>query len=123
MTMDALKIIAIRLMKKRARRFYWARMASHSTSIEWETRTSFTFSLEVFVMKWIYTPVLVLTIAALLGSVQPAAAHHSGSGVNSGKIVELNVKVKEFQVNNPHTWIQIVVDDGTGKITEGSLKW
>ena len=83
-------------MKKRARRFYWARMASHSTSIDWETRTSFTFSLEVFVMKWIYTPVLALTIAALLGSVPPAAAHHSGAGFNSGKIIELKGTVKEF---------------------------
>jgi hypothetical protein len=74
-------------------------------------------------MKWIYKPVLALAIAALLISVQPAGAHHSGAGFNSGKVVELKGTVKEFQFKNPHTWIQVLVDDGTGKITEWSLEW
>src|SRR5215470_15929146 len=64
-----------------------------------------------------------LAIGALLISVQPAAAHHSGAGFNSGKVIELKGTVKEFQFKNPHTWIQVLVDEGNGKTTEWSLEW
>src|SRR2546425_11776921 len=103
MTMDARRIIAIRLMKKRAKRFYWARTASHSTSIKAKRKHRLNL-LEVLVMKSAYKLVLALAVVALLISVQPAAAHHSGAGFNSGKIVELKGTVKEFQFKNPHTW-------------------
>ncbi len=54
---------------------------------------------------------------------QPAAAHHSGAGFDSTKVVEIKGTIKEFQFKNPHTWIQVVVDDGGGKTTEWSLEW
>src|SRR5438552_6672209 len=48
-------------------------------------------------MKSVYKLVFGLAITAFLISVQPAAAHHSGAGFNSGKIIELKGTVKEFQ--------------------------
>ena len=75
-------------------------------------------------MKSVYKLVFAgLAVAALFISVQPAAAHHSGAGFESDKVVELTGTVKEFQFKNPHTWIQVLVDDGTGKMTEWSLEW
>jgi hypothetical protein len=56
-------------------------------------------------------------------SVQPAAAHHFGAGFNSGTVVELKGTIKEFQFKNPHTWIQVLVPDANGKVTEWSLEW
>jgi len=73
-------------------------------------------------MKSVYTIVLAFAIFALLVSAQPAAAHHSGAGFDSTKVVEIKGTIKEFQFKNPHTWIQILVDDG-GKTTEWSLEW
>jgi hypothetical protein len=64
-----------------------------------------------------------LAMAALLISVQPAAAHHSGAGFEADKVVELSGTIKEFQFKNPHTWIQVLVQDAKGKTTEWSLEW
>ncbi|PYS36386.1 MAG: hypothetical protein DMG14_24645 [Acidobacteria bacterium] len=64
-----------------------------------------------------------LAIPALLVSIQPALAHHSGAEFDNDKVVELTGTIKEFQFKNPHTWIQIVVDDGKGQPTEWSLEW
>ncbi len=74
-------------------------------------------------MKSVYTLALAMAILTLLVSVQPAAAHHSGAGFDSTRVVEIKGTIKEFQFKNPHTWIQILVDDGTGKTTEWSLEW
>jgi len=67
--------------------------------------------------------VFTLAIGAVLISVQPAAAHHSGAGFNSGTVVELKGTIKEFQFKNPHTWIQVLVPDANSKVTEWSLEW
>ena len=75
-------------------------------------------------MKLVYKLVFAgLAIAALFISVQPAAAHHSGAGFNSDKVIELKGTIKEFQFKNPHTWIQVLVEDANGKTTEWSLEW
>ena len=75
-------------------------------------------------MKSVYKLVFaVLAMAALFISVQPAAAHHSGAGFESDKVVELSGTIKEFQFKNPHTWIQVMVQDDKGKTTEWSLEW
>jgi hypothetical protein len=74
-------------------------------------------------MKSVYTIVLTIGALAILISAQPAAAHHSGAGFDGTKVVEIKGTIKEFQFKNPHTWIQIVVDDGSGKTTEWSLEW
>jgi hypothetical protein len=64
-------------------------------------------------------------IALFLGVAQstPAEAHHSGAGFNSDKVIELTGTIKEFQFTNPHTWIQIIVDDNKGAKTEWSVEW
>ena len=69
-----------------------------------------------------YFVLAVLIGAALLVAVQPATAHHSGAEF-SDKTTEITGTIREFQFKNPHTWIQVLVDDGTGKITEWSLEW
>jgi Family of unknown function (DUF6152) len=74
-------------------------------------------------MKSAHTIVLAIATLAILISVKPAAAHHSGAGFDGSKIVEIKGTIKEFQFKNPHTWIQILVDDGSGKTTEWSLEW
>ena len=64
-------------------------------------------------------------IALCLGVAQStlAEAHHSGAGFNSDKVIELTGTIKEFQFTNPHTWIQIIVDDNKGAKTEWSVEW
>src|SRR5215470_19039870 len=67
--------------------------------------------------------VFFVAIGVVLAVVQPAAAHHSGAGFNSGTVIELKGTIKEFQFKNPHTWIQVLVPDAGGKVTEWSLEW
>ena len=74
-------------------------------------------------MRSAYTTLLVLTSFAMLLVVQPAAAHHSGAGFDGTKVIEIKGTIKEFQFKNPHTWIQVLVNDGSGKTTEWSLEW
>ncbi len=58
--------------------------------------------------------------AALLAA--PALAHHSGAMFDATKTVTLDGTVKEFQWTNPHSWLQMVVPDGTGAPKEWSLE-
>src|SRR5438552_17761796 len=74
-------------------------------------------------MKSVYALVLAVAIFVVLVSVQTVAAHHSGAGFDATKVVEIKGTIKEFQFKNPHTWIQVLVDDGSGKTTEWSLEW
>jgi hypothetical protein len=64
-----------------------------------------------------------LAVAAALVINVPAVAHHSGAGFNSEKVIELTGTIKEFQFTNPHTWIQIIVEDDKGAKTEWSVEW
>ena len=59
-------------------------------------------------------------IAAMTGAV--ASAHHSGAMFDSNKTVELKGTVKEVQLTNPHSWIQVLVPDAAGKDVEWSLE-
>ena len=52
----------------------------------------------------------------------PAPAHHSFAAFDRAKEVTLRGAVKEFQWNNPHAWIQIVVVDDKGRQTEWSVE-
>jgi hypothetical protein len=61
---------------------------------------------------------LLLVAALLLSGAVPAAGHHSFAGVDRSKRVTLTGVVKEFQWNNPHAWIQILVTDDKGRQTE-----
>ena len=52
----------------------------------------------------------------------PAFAHHSFAMFDSAKNVTLEGTIKEFQWTNPHSWIQIVVKDASGKDVEYSIE-
>jgi len=73
------------------------------------------------------TPVTVLfgavVVAAVLVLAAPVFAHHSGAGFDSSKTIELTGTVKEFQFTNPHTWLQVFVEDGKGGKVEWSIEW
>jgi hypothetical protein len=74
-------------------------------------------------MKSAYTVVIAgLALAAMFVAIQPAVAHHSGAEFGD-KVSEITGTIKEFQFKNPHTWIQVMVKDATGKETEWSLEW
>src|SRR5688572_28535125 len=64
-----------------------------------------------------------LLTLGLLVTIQRAVAHHSGAEFDSSKTIEITGTIKEFQFKNPHTWIQVLVDDGKGRQVEWSLEW
>ena len=60
---------------------------------------------------------ILLTLAALVMLVRPAAAHHSGAMFDEKKEVTLTGTVKEFQYTNPHSWLLVDVKGTDGKVT------
>jgi hypothetical protein len=64
-----------------------------------------------------------VVVAAVLSLAAPAAAHHSGAGFDQSKVVEITGTIKEFQFKNPHTWIQVDVDDQAKGKVEWSVEW
>jgi len=64
-----------------------------------------------------------LIIFGMSFAVQSAVAHHSGAGFNSDEVKEITGTIKEFQFTNPHTWIQIIVNDEHGEPIEWSVEW
>jgi hypothetical protein len=74
-------------------------------------------------MKRLYKVVVAgFALAGLFFAGQPAIAHHSGAEF-SDDVKEISGTVKEFQFKNPHTWIQVMVPDATGKQVEWSVEW
>jgi hypothetical protein len=61
---------------------------------------------------------LVLVASVLVIGSTTLTAHHSFAAFDRSKVVTLTGVVKEVQWNNPHTWIQVLVTDATGKQTE-----
>src|SRR5215468_5016002 len=77
-----------------------------------------------FVMRAAYKLTVAAAVAAgMLLFIQPVIAHHSGVEFDSNKTIEITGTIKEFQFKNPHTWIQVLVDDGKGQQVEWSLEW
>jgi hypothetical protein len=60
--------------------------------------------------------------AAVALAAAPAFAHHSFAMFDNTKNVTLEGTVKEFQWTNPHSWIQIVAKDASGKDVEYSIE-
>jgi hypothetical protein len=52
----------------------------------------------------------------------PAFAHHSFAMFDNQKNVTIEGTVKEFQWTNPHSWIQLMVKDASGKEAEWSIE-
>ena len=51
----------------------------------------------------------------------PAAAHHSFAPFDKNRTVSLNGTVKEWQFTNPHSWLQLIVEEG-GRPVEYSIE-
>lgn len=60
--------------------------------------------------------------AALALATAPAFAHHSGAMFDPTKEVTLNGTIKELQWTNPHSWIEVMVPDASGKDVQWSLE-
>src|ERR1700751_1989476 len=56
---------------------------------------------------------LAALAAAILAA--PALAHHSFAMFDQSKVLYLSGTVKEFELINPHVWLQVVVTDGKGE--------
>jgi hypothetical protein len=66
---------------------------------------------------------LGLSILASAAFAAPALAHHSFAMFDPDKSITLKGTVKEFEWNNPHVWIRImVVDPATGKPVQYALE-
>ena len=51
-----------------------------------------------------------------------ALAHHSFAMFDNAKSVTIEGTVKEFQWTNPHSWVQLMVKDASGKEVEWSIE-
>lgn len=56
---------------------------------------------------------LATTMLALLAV--PAAAHHSHGNYDVNNYIELQGRVSELLWLNPHTWIYLEIEDGSGE--------
>lgn len=75
-------------------------------------------------MKFLHRVTLsVLVVVGFLTEVQPAIGHHSSAGFNADVIKEITGTVKEFQFQNPHTWIQVWVTNDQAERQEWSVEW
>src|SRR3569833_2019792 len=61
-------------------------------------------------------------VAAVALAAAPAFAHHSFAMFDNQKDVTLEGTEKEFQWTTPHSWIQLVVKDASGKEVEYSIE-
>ncbi|HEY4030519.1 MAG TPA: DUF6152 family protein [Caulobacteraceae bacterium] len=64
---------------------------------------------------------VVLATAGLLLA-GPALAHHAFAMFDTNREVMLDGTVKEFQWTNPHTWVQLLVKDPSGREVEWSIE-
>jgi hypothetical protein len=64
---------------------------------------------------------LPMTLAALVVAA-PAFAHHSFAMFDGAKTLTLDGTVKEFELVNPHSWIDIMVTNDAGVAQEWSFE-
>jgi hypothetical protein len=63
-----------------------------------------------------------LCVAAAFVAAGPALAHHSGAMFDRSKVVVLKGTVKEYQFTQPHCWIEIMVPDDAGVVSQWSVE-
>jgi len=74
-------------------------------------------------MKTNNKPTLIgLAGLAILLCASPLFAHHSFAAFDLSQTTTLKGVVKEFQWTNPHSWIQLMVTDASGKQVEWSIE-
>jgi hypothetical protein len=59
---------------------------------------------------------------ALTAIAAPALAHHSFAMFDMTKEVRVNGNIRVFQWTNPHSYIQLMAKDATGKVVEYSME-
>lgn len=64
---------------------------------------------------------IILLCGLLAGTA--ATAHHSTVGQIEEGITEISGTIKEFQFKNPHSWIQVMVPNGSDELEEWSVEW
>jgi hypothetical protein len=52
----------------------------------------------------------------------PASAHHSGAMFDREKEIVLTGTIKELEWTNPHTWIEMMAPDASGKPVQWSIE-
>jgi len=67
-------------------------------------------------------PFILAAAAAAATLAVPVWAHHSFAMFDNEKETTLEGTIKEFQWTNPHTWIQVMVKDASGKEVEWSIE-
>jgi hypothetical protein len=72
-------------------------------------------------MKFHFAFAGALALAAV-GGAGPASAHHSFAMFDMAKDVTVTGTVRVFQWTNPHSYIQLMVPDASGKPVEWSLE-
>jgi hypothetical protein len=60
--------------------------------------------------------------ALLLSAATPALAHHSGAMFDRAKTIALQGTVKNYLFANPHSWIDLMVKEPDGKVTQWSIE-
>jgi len=60
--------------------------------------------------------------AVLSQACVPALAHHSFAQFDTQKTITLEGTIKEFQWTNPHTWVELLVKDASGKDVDWSIE-
>ena len=70
---------------------------------------------------------MAIALSSLMGAfglvlAGPATAHHAFAMFDTNREVMLEGTVKEFQWTNPHTWVQLLVKDASGKEVEWSIE-
>ena len=68
------------------------------------------------------TRMAVVLSALCLTLSGPALAHHAFAMFDTNREVLLDGTVKEFQWTNPHTWVQLLVKDASGKEVEWAIE-
>jgi Family of unknown function (DUF6152) len=64
----------------------------------------------------------LFTGCALLLILSPLSAHHSFAMFDRSQVTSLKGVVKEFQWTNPHSWVQLVVQNDSGATEEWALE-
>ena len=60
---------------------------------------------------------LLIALTCMLGlGTGSAFAHHSMNGFDRAKTVTITGTVKQFKWANPHSWIELEVDNGKGGV-------
>lgn len=68
-------------------------------------------------LRWTHLAALTIFLSGV-----SAFAHHSFVAFDMTKTATLEGTVKEFQWRNPHSWIQMMVTDASGKMVEWSIE-